>query len=168
MGTGNSKENWRQSSFRSASASSASASPSSSSWASQQSYPQYGAESYNYPPTPSYAPPPEYAQPPPPLYSTQPYSAPPSQSYGSDNKKRLERKYSRISDNYSSLEQVSWVFSWFLAESSVFLWWLPNWKAVDSQGSTEKIHIMLFHLGDRGSCTGGSGIFESHCWYWFY
>ncbi|KAG7550624.1 von Willebrand factor type A [Arabidopsis thaliana x Arabidopsis arenosa] len=110
MGTGNSKENWRQSSFRSASASSAS--PSSSSWASQQSYPQYGAESYNYPPPPSYAPPPEYTQPSPPLYSTQPYSAPsysapPSQSYGSDNKKRLERKYSKISDDYSSLEQVT-------------------------------------------------------------
>ncbi|EOA20583.1 hypothetical protein CARUB_v10000894mg [Capsella rubella] len=108
MGTGNSKENWRQSSFRSASASSASASPSSSSWASQQSYPQYGADSYNYPPQPSYAPsPPEYTQPPSPLYNTQPYSAPPSQSYGSDNKKRLERKYSRISDDYSSLEQVT-------------------------------------------------------------
>lgn len=110
MGTGNSKENWRQSSFRSTSASSAS--PSSSSWASQQSYPQYGAESYNYPPPPSYAQPPEYTQPPPPLYSTQPYSAPsysapPSQSYGSDNKKRLERKYSKISDDYSSLEQVT-------------------------------------------------------------
>jgi len=122
MGTGNSKENWRQSSFRSASASSAS--PSSSSWASQQSYPQYGAESYNYPPPPSYAQPPEYTQPPPPLYSTQPYSAPsysapPSQSYGSDNKKRLERKYSKISDDYSSLEQVSWVSCWFLVESSV-------------------------------------------------
>ncbi|CAA7031408.1 unnamed protein product [Microthlaspi erraticum] len=107
MGTGNSKDNWRQESpsSRSASASSASASP--SSWASHQSYPQYGPESYNYPPPPSYAPPPEYAQPPPPSYSTQPYSQPPpSQSYGSD-KKRLERKYSRISDNYSSLEQVT-------------------------------------------------------------
>ncbi|VVB14481.1 unnamed protein product [Arabis nemorensis] len=108
MGTGNSKENWRQessSSFRSAPASSASPPP--SSWASQQSYPQYGPESYNYPPPPSYPPPPEYSQPPPPSYSSQPYSSPqPFQSHGS-GKKKLERKYSRIADNYSSLEQVT-------------------------------------------------------------
>ncbi|CAN8236431.1 unnamed protein product [Cochlearia groenlandica] len=96
MGTGNSKA-------RSAS------SASSSSWAAEQSYSQYGPESYSYPPTPSYVPPPEYMQPPPPppLYSSQPYySTQPPQSYGSD-KKRLERKYSRISDDYSSLEQVT-------------------------------------------------------------
>ncbi|KAG2300512.1 hypothetical protein Bca52824_036984 [Brassica carinata] len=98
MGTGNSKENWRQespSSSRSASGSAASPS-SSSSWASHQSYPQYGPESYTYPPPPSYAPPPpEYTQPPhTPSYSTQPYSQPPSQTHGNE-KKRLERKYSK-------------------------------------------------------------------------
>ncbi|KAJ4912036.1 E3 ubiquitin-protein ligase RGLG2 [Raphanus sativus] len=97
MGTGNSKQKWRQrssssSSFRSASASS-------SPWASHQTYPQYGSGSYNYPP-----PPPEYPQPPSPSsYTTQP---PYSQSYGND-KKRLERKYSKISDDYSSLDQVT-------------------------------------------------------------
>ncbi|KAL0735894.1 hypothetical protein Bca4012_012104 [Brassica carinata] len=110
MGTGNSKENWRQespSSSRSASGSAASPS-SSSSWASHQSYPQYGPESYTYPPPPSYAPPPpEYTQPPhTPSYSTQPYSQPPSQTHGNE-KKRLERKYSKISDEYSSLDQVT-------------------------------------------------------------
>lgn len=153
MGTGNSKDNWRQESpsSRSASASSASASP--SSWASHQSYPQYGPESYNYPPPPSYAPPPEYAQPPPPSYSTQPYSQPPppSQSYGSD-KKRLERKYSRISDNYSSLEQVSLknLSSWLLTEPFVIL---------------DDSHYVLFHLGYGGSCTCRSRIFKPHSGY---
>ncbi|CAN7121319.1 unnamed protein product [Brassica rapa subsp. narinosa] len=88
MGTGSSKEKWRQ------------RSSSSFTSASHQSYPQY-------PPPPSYAPPPEYAQPPSPSYTTQPYSQPPpSQSYGND-KKRLERKYSKISDDYSSLDQVT-------------------------------------------------------------
>ncbi|KAG2279738.1 hypothetical protein Bca52824_050958 [Brassica carinata] len=97
MGTGNSKEKRRQrsssSSFRSASASSP--------WASHQSYPQYGSESYNYPPPPSYAPPPpEFAQPP------SPYSQPPpSQSYGNDTKKRLERNYSYHRKNLSRFDE---------------------------------------------------------------
>jgi len=38
--------------------------------------------------------------------------APPPQSYGdrAPNSRRLERKYSRIDDNYNSLEQVSYAF----------------------------------------------------------
>lgn len=48
----------------------------------------------------------------------QPYaSAPPPQSYGgwaSDSKARTERKYSRIDDNYNSLDQVKLYYLFFL------------------------------------------------------
>ena len=42
-------------------------------------------------------------------YVPQQHYAPPPQSYGGhapDSKRRLERKYSKIDDNYNSLEQV--------------------------------------------------------------
>uniref|UniRef100_A0A1J3GQE6 RING-type E3 ubiquitin transferase n=1 Tax=Noccaea caerulescens TaxID=107243 RepID=A0A1J3GQE6_NOCCA len=147
MGTGNSKDNWRQESpsSRSASASSASASP--SSWASHQSYPQYGPESYNYPPPPSYAPPPEYAQPPPPSYSTQPYSQPP-QSNGSD-KKRLERKYSRISDNYSSLEQVTEALALAGLESSNLIVGIDFTKSNEWTGAKSFNRKSLHFIGSN-------------------
>ncbi|XP_010550166.1 PREDICTED: E3 ubiquitin-protein ligase RGLG2-like [Tarenaya hassleriana] len=103
MGAGDSKENWTQdspSSFRSAS----------TSHNSEQGYPppQYGRqESYSYPPQQAYAS--NYGYPQAPYsqegYPPQPYP-PPSQSHGNDRKK-LERKYSRIADNYSSLDQVT-------------------------------------------------------------
>ncbi|RID68469.1 hypothetical protein BRARA_C00624 [Brassica rapa] len=153
MGTGNSKESWRQesssSSFRSASASSAS--PSSSSWASHQSYPQYGPESYNYPPTPSYAPhpPPEYAQPPPaPSYSTQPYSQPPSYSHGND-KKRLERKFSKISDEYSSLEQVTEALARAGLESSNLIVGIDFTKSNEWTGARSFNRKSLHFIGNN-------------------
>ncbi|CAM8888384.1 unnamed protein product [Rhodiola kirilowii] len=61
----------------------------------------------NYPPTPQpyYQPPPQqyYPQPPVPQYAPSPYgtAAPPG------NKKKLDRRYSRIADSYTSLEQVT-------------------------------------------------------------
>lgn len=116
MGGGNSKEEWRQEP----------PSPSSSSWASHQSYPQYGPDSYNYPPPPTYTPTPAPVPAPVPASApsfghqsqlpyiqegyasaSQPYHPPPpSQNYGNDRKK-FDRRYSKISDNYSSLDQVS-------------------------------------------------------------
>ncbi|XP_018473693.2 E3 ubiquitin-protein ligase RGLG2 [Raphanus sativus] len=150
MGTGNSKENWRQesssSSFRSASGSSES--PSSSSWASHQSYPQYGPESYTYPPTPSYAPPPEYAQPPTPSYSTQPYSQPPSHSYGND-KKRLERKYSKIADEYSSLEQVTEALARAGLESSNLIVGIDFTKSNEWTGARSFNRKSLHFIGNN-------------------
>lgn len=90
MGGNSSKEegNWRQNS-----------SSRSTSWDSHFGYSQtpygYGQESQIYAPQ-------------------QPYPAqqyyPPSQEYSSsqpsNNRKKLERKYSRIADNYNSLDQV--------------------------------------------------------------
>lgn len=102
MGVKNSKEDsWRQhSSFRSASSSS------SSSW---NSYPQssYGHESQPQPPyssQPYYTPPPQNYGAPPPQNYYEPYAG---SGVAADGGKRLDRRYSRIADNYNSLEEVS-------------------------------------------------------------
>ncbi|KAF3548411.1 hypothetical protein DY000_02003461 [Brassica cretica] len=107
MGGGNSKEDWRQES----------PSSSSSSWATHQSYPQSGPGSYNYPPPPSYSPAPSPSPAPsfgahlpqPPPYSQEEgyaYPYPPPQPHPTDRKK-FDRRFSKISDNYASLDQVS-------------------------------------------------------------
>ncbi|CAF1884887.1 unnamed protein product [Brassica oleracea var. botrytis] len=138
MGTGNSKEKWRQrssSSFRSAS------SPPSSPWASHQSYP----------PPPSYAPPPEYVQPPSPSYTTQPYSQPPpSQSYGND-KKRLERKYSKISDDYSSLDQVTEALAHAGLESSNLIVGIDFTKSNEWTGARSFNRKSLHFIGNTSN-----------------
>ncbi|CAH8367698.1 unnamed protein product [Eruca vesicaria subsp. sativa] len=48
------------------------------------------------------------------IHNLMPYSQPPSQIHGNAVKKRSERKYSKISDDYSSLDQVSSVSSLLL------------------------------------------------------
>ncbi|CAG7891628.1 unnamed protein product [Brassica rapa] len=129
MGTGNSKEKWRQ------------RSSSSFTSASHQSYPQY-------PPPPSYAPPPEYAQPPSPSYTTQPYSQPPpSQSYGND-KKRLERKYSKISDDYSSLDQVTKALAHAGLESSNLIVGIDFTKSNEWTGARSFNRKSLHFIGN--------------------
>ncbi|CAF2136010.1 E3 ubiquitin-protein ligase RGLG2 [Brassica rapa] len=134
MGTGNSKEKWRQ---RSSSSCRSSSSP----WASHQSYPQY-------PPPPSYAPPPEFAQPPSPSYTTQPYSQPPpSQSYGND-KKRLERKYSKISDDYSSLDQVTKALAHAGLESSNLIVGIDFTKSNEWTGARSFNRKSLHFIGN--------------------
>ncbi|CAN6839382.1 hypothetical protein Bca4012_047860 [Brassica carinata] len=134
MGTGNSKEKWRQ-------RPSSSLRPASSPWASHQSYPQY-------PPPPSYSPPPEYAQPPSPSYTTQPYSQPPpSQSYGND-KKRLERKYSKISDDYSSLEQVTEALAHAGLESSNLIVGIDFTKSNEWTGARSFNRKSLHFIGN--------------------
>lgn len=89
MGGRSSREaSWRQdSSFRSTS----------SSWDPQTGYLQspYGQESQNYPPQ---------TYPPPQTYSTQQYY--PSSEEHSGNTRKLDRRYSRIADDYKSLDQV--------------------------------------------------------------
>ena len=107
MGGNNSKEdnnNWRQnSSVRSSS--------SASSWG---SYPDpqsgYGHGGYAYEPQqPSYpTQQPYYAQPPPPPpnYGNEPQPHASGRVAGHRNEKRLDRKYSRITDNYNSIDEV--------------------------------------------------------------
>jgi E3 ubiquitin-protein ligase RGLG len=90
MGGRSSKEaSWRQTSF-----------PRSNSSSPSGYQPPYGQESFNYAPQPSYSSPQDYP-------SSQEYV---SQDYGGgqapDNRAKLERRYSRIADNYNSLEQV--------------------------------------------------------------
>lgn len=109
MGGKSSREgSWRQtSSLRSDSRSG------SYSWGSQYGFSQspYGYEHQNFAPETSYGPQPSYASQPSyalqQSYASQPYYPPPSTSQ--DNRsgnKTFERKYSRIADNYNSLEQV--------------------------------------------------------------
>ena len=91
------------SSKRSVSAQSSSAGSNSYSW----DHNRYAQPSY----APSYAPP--YAPPYAPSsqnYAPQQHYAPPPQGYGGhapESKRRLERKYSKIDDNYNSLDQVT-------------------------------------------------------------
>ncbi|XP_019185590.1 PREDICTED: E3 ubiquitin-protein ligase RGLG2-like isoform X1 [Ipomoea nil] len=70
----------------------------------QTAYPPQPQESYNYPVQHAY---PSYAPPPP---QEQQYP-PPSQDFASRNhappQRRLDRRYSRIADNYNSLEEVT-------------------------------------------------------------
>lgn len=95
---------------------------SSSVWDNNYGYSQYSSnyENVNHPRIPSYAPPPpsipsyattpssvpSYASPPP--VSQQPYYAPQEFAgvQGRDNRKKFDRRYSRIADNYNSLEEV--------------------------------------------------------------
>lgn len=75
----------------------------STSWSGYSSWP-YGEDSQGYSTQQSYAPQPsQYSYAPPPAQ----YSHPPPQDHGGvAGKKRLDRRYSRIADNYNSLEQV--------------------------------------------------------------
>lgn len=105
MGGNNSKEdnNWRQNS-------SVRSSPSTSSWG---AYPDphsgYGQGGYAYEPQqPSYPTQQSYYAPPPPQqnygYEPQPHDSGRVASHR--NEKRLDRKYSRIADNYNSIDEV--------------------------------------------------------------
>lgn len=101
MGGKSSKEdNWEQgSSYRSSS---------SSSWS---SYPQAAYDGRQpYVPQQSY-PAEQYYIPPPQNYGQDPYA---TSSVASDNRNKLERRYSRIADNYNSVEQVRDALIYFL------------------------------------------------------
>lgn len=93
MGGGSSKEgSWRQSS------SLRSASSSFSGWSGYPPEPQYRQEAPSYTPQ-SYSSQPYY------IHDPSPQDC--SHSQATESKKRLDRKYSRITDNYHSLEEVS-------------------------------------------------------------
>ncbi|XP_010435648.1 PREDICTED: E3 ubiquitin-protein ligase RGLG1 [Camelina sativa] len=150
MGGGNSKEE------------SPSPSSSSSSWASHQSYTQSGPGSYNYPPPPTYNSPAPAPSPAPSFshhfqqpytsysqegYPSQPYSNPPPQSADSDRKK-FDRRYSKISDNYSSLAQVSEALGRAGLESSNLIVGIDFTKSNEWTGANSFNKKNLHHLSN--------------------
>ncbi|KAJ7970738.1 E3 ubiquitin-protein ligase RGLG2-like [Quillaja saponaria] len=131
MGGRSSKEgSWRQTS---------SLHSSSSSWS---AYPQppYGQETQSYAPQPSY-----YSQ----QYNTG------SQEYGggqnvmhAGGRKKLERRYSRIADNYNSLEQVTEALARAGLESSNLIVGIDFTKSNEWTGKMSFNRRSLHHIGD--------------------
>ncbi|XVF60177.1 hypothetical protein PTKIN_Ptkin08bG0023600 [Pterospermum kingtungense] len=136
MGGSSSKEgNRRQnSSYRS----------NSSSWDAHHGHPQsaYGQESQHYAPQHTYASPQYY----PPLQQ-EPQYYPPSQGLGSD-KRTLERKYSRIADNYNSLDQVTEALARAGLESSNLIVGIDFTKSNEWTGKRSFNRKSLHHIGD--------------------
>uniref|UniRef100_A0A2N9H043 VWFA domain-containing protein n=1 Tax=Fagus sylvatica TaxID=28930 RepID=A0A2N9H043_FAGSY len=138
MGGRSSKEgSWRQaSSIRSTSSSS-------STWVGEYQLP-YGQESQ------SYAPPQQ-------SYSSQ-LSYPPSQDYvpqdygggaeAFDHRKTLDRRYSRIADNYNSLEQVTEALARAGLESSNLIVGIDFTKSNEWTGAKSYQKRSLHHIGD--------------------
>ncbi|XP_016461429.2 E3 ubiquitin-protein ligase RGLG2 [Nicotiana tabacum] len=113
----------------------------------QSSYPQQ--DSYNYPPShhhqqavPSYAPPPpQQSYPPPP---------PQQQNYPSHvPKPRLDRRYSRIADNYSSLDEVTEALAREGLESSNLIVGIDFTKSNEWTGKRSFGGRSLHHIGQN-------------------
>ncbi|XXG88813.1 hypothetical protein AAC387_Pa12g0974 [Persea americana] len=161
MGSGNSKGTSRRSASFGYDSSSRS-----SSWA--ERYPEaspYPAPSYPYPP-PNYPPSSQYRddsapsssygyEPPPAAYapptSSYSYESPPAtyappQSKGSDNK--LQRRYSRIADNYNSLDQVTEALAHAGLESSNLIVGIDFTKSNEWTGAKSFNRRSLHHIGD--------------------
>lgn len=116
----------------------------------------YGQEYQNYPPQqpsyPSYAPPqqpyPSYA--PPQQYQSH---EPPQQNYSSsqgngDNRRRLERMYSRIADDYRSLDEVTAALARAGLESSNLIVGIDFTKSNEWTGARSFNRQSLHHVGD--------------------
>ncbi|KAK1377263.1 RING-type E3 ubiquitin transferase [Heracleum sosnowskyi] len=82
----------------------------------------------------------------------QPYAAaPPPQSYGgwaSDSKARTERKYSRIDDNYNSLDQVTDALARAGLESSNLIVGIDFTKSNEWTGARSFQRKSLHHIGE--------------------
>ncbi|GLT33182.1 hypothetical protein SLA2020_077910 [Shorea laevis] len=109
----------------------------SSSWDSQIQYPQptYGQESqdYNYMPQQNDAPPQYY--PPPPL----------QEHYG--DRRRFDRRYSKIADNYNSLEEVTLALAQAGLESSNLIVGIDFTKSNEWTGTRSFHKKSLHHIG---------------------
>ncbi|KAJ4829763.1 E3 ubiquitin-protein ligase rglg2 [Turnera subulata] len=130
-GKSSKEEGWRSnSSLRS---------DSSSSWGGggYQGYPQssYGQDSYSY----------SYATPQQPYASAQYY--PSSQNSGGD-KRRLDRRYSRIADDYKSLDQVTEALARAGLESSNLIVGIDFTKSNEWTGAKSFNRRSLHHIGD--------------------
>ncbi|KAI5562796.1 hypothetical protein BDE02_15G074400 [Populus trichocarpa] len=77
--------------------------------------------------------------------------APPPQSYGdrAPNSRRLERKYSRIDDNYNSLEQVTDALARAGLESSNLIVGIDFTKSNEWTGARSFNRRSLHHIGDE-------------------
>ncbi|XP_061343018.1 E3 ubiquitin-protein ligase RGLG2-like [Gastrolobium bilobum] len=143
MGGRSSKEedNWRQNSSVQRSSSSA------SSWS---AYPDprsgYGQGGYTYEPQQ-------------PSYPTQPYYAPPPQNYGYEphardrvahrpDERRLDRKYSRIADNYNSIDEVTEALARAGLESSNLILGIDCTKSNEWTGKYSFNRQSLHHIGN--------------------
>ncbi|KAF7801592.1 E3 ubiquitin-protein ligase RGLG2-like [Senna tora] len=139
MGGRSSKEDsWRQSSsFRS----------SSSTW---NPFPDahspygHGSEAYGYEPQQTYS---SYAPPPPPPqnYGYDPY---PSGRVAGNDGNKLERRYSRIADNYNSLEEVTEALARAGLESSNLIVGIDFTKSNDWTGKFSFNNRSLHHIGN--------------------
>ncbi|KAF3444546.1 hypothetical protein FNV43_RR14238 [Rhamnella rubrinervis] len=146
MGGRSSKEgSWRQSS---------SLRSSSSSWGGGYAPSSYAQDSQSYSAQQSFAPPP-YSYPPPQEYSYPPpqdYSYPPPQDYDGGHAtygtKRLERRYSRIADNYNSLEQVTEALARAGLESSNLIVGIDFTKSNEWTGARSFNRRSLHHISD--------------------
>ncbi|KAL2335250.1 hypothetical protein Fmac_016463 [Flemingia macrophylla] len=149
MGGNNSKEDsWRQnSSGRSA--------PSSSSWS---AYPDphsgYGHGGYAYEPQQPYPTQPHYysAPPPPQNYDYEPQPQPQPRDSGRvaghRNEKRLDRKYSRIADNYNSIDEVTEALARAGLESSNLILGIDFTKSNEWTGKRSYNRRSLHHIGN--------------------
>lgn len=128
MGGSSSREgSWRRNSSRaSSSASSWSEYPhgqeSHQNYAPPQQYP-YAPQQYPYAPQQSFSSAPQQSY----SYgSSQYHDSPPSQdqrgSHAADGRRRLDRRYSRIADNYNSLDEVIMICQYSLYDCD---WWFP-------------------------------------------
>lgn len=122
----------------------------SSSWDSQFGYsqPSYGQESqgYNYPPQQqqNYATP--YYAPPAPAPAPQEHGGYPQPAHRGD-KRKLERRYSRIADNYNSLDQVTEALARAGLESSNLIVGIDFTKSNEWTGARSFQRKSLHHIG---------------------
>ncbi|KAK4844607.1 hypothetical protein QYF36_022241 [Acer negundo] len=104
--------------------------------------PPYAQPSQEYAPQQHYVPQQLYAPPPP----------PPPHSYGRhapESKKRLERKYSKIDDDYNSLEQVTDALARAGLESSNLIVGIDFTKSNEWTGARSFQRRSLHHIGDQ-------------------
>ncbi|KAL7232671.1 hypothetical protein ACSBR2_010643 [Camellia fascicularis] len=143
MGGKNSREgSWRQSSsIRSTSSSRDQYEGSASSPWGQYEYPQasYPQESQSYAPQTAY-----------PAYPPQQYYSPP-QNYGTrphEPQRKLDRRYSRIADNYNTLEEVTEALARAGLESSNLIVGIDFTKSNEWTGARSFNRRSLHHIGD--------------------
>ncbi|KAK9021270.1 hypothetical protein V6N11_011268 [Hibiscus sabdariffa] len=85
-------------------------------------------------------------------YVPEPHYAPPPQRYGGhapESKRRLERKYSKIDDNYNSLEQVTDALAGAGLESSNLIIGIDFTKSNEWTGARSFHRRSLHHIGDE-------------------
>ncbi|EOY22287.1 RING domain ligase2 isoform 1 [Theobroma cacao] len=85
-------------------------------------------------------------------YVPQQHYAPPLQSYGGrapESNRRLERKYSKIDDNYNSLEQVTEALARAGLESSNLIVGIDYTKSNEWTGARSFHRRSLHHIGDE-------------------